>query len=361
MAQVTTTGNGYILYATANVGLVDEANNRSRIDYDLSLRADSSPSGFSGYSPDTSLTYIIVNGTPYYPAAGQRTVNRGSTVAFVAGSVYITHTAAGVGSWSFSGRLEMQNPYPSISFMPPVMATGTGTVTSTNFVRLPTAPPTAPTLSRTTDGITVTVTSATATSPVTISDYEYRSSTDGSTWGSAVSMGTDRVATFTGTSTQIYYFQTRAVSSEGSGPWSTTATSAGLPSAPTSITATRTARNVTVTVGASASNGGSTITGYFVQYSTDGTTWSTAQATTGGSYTFTNLTAGLTYTFRAYATNAVGNSAFVSAALFVPAGGKRYDGTSWASTATAKRYDGTSWVDLTTAKRYDGTAWVDLS
>jgi hypothetical protein len=175
-------------------------------------------------------------------------------------------------------------------------------------------------------------------------------------------MGTDQVATFTGTSTQIYYFQTRAVSSEGAGPWSATATSAGLPSAPASITLNRTARNVTVNVGTSASTGGSTITGYFVQYSTNGgSTWSTAQATTAGSYTYTNLTAGLTYAFRAYATNAVGNSATVSTSIFVPAGGKRFDGTSWASTATAKRYDGSTWVDLTIAKRFDGTVWADLS
>jgi hypothetical protein len=175
-------------------------------------------------------------------------------------------------------------------------------------------------------------------------------------------MGLDQVATFTGTATQIYYFQTRAVSSEGAGPWSSTATVPGLPSTPASITLSRTARNVTVNVGASATNGGSTITDYFVQYSTDsGSTWSGAQATTAGSYTYSALTAGLTYTFRGYATNAVGNSAIVSTSIFVPAGGKRYDGTAWASTATAKRYDGSTWVDLTTAKRFDGTVWADLS
>lgn len=363
MAQVTGTGNGYIVYATVNVGVVDEANNQSRLDYDLSLRADSSPSGFVGYSLSTSLTYLAISGVgTYYPAAGQRTVNRGSTISVISGSVWVSHSAAGALSTTFIGRLETLDTQSSVSYMPPAIATSTGTITSTNFVRLPTAPPTAPALSRTTDGVTVTVTSATATSPVTISDYEYRSSTDGSAFASAVSMGTDRVATFTGTPTQIYYFQTRAVSSEGAGAWSPTATAPGIPSAPASITLSRTARNVTVSVGASATNGGSPITGYFVQYSSDGgSTFSTAQETTAGSFTFTNLTAGLTYTFRALATNNVGNSTTVSTSIFVPAGGRRFDGTAWASTATAKRFDGSTFVDLSIAKRFNGTAWADLS
>jgi hypothetical protein len=82
----------------------------------------------------------------------------------------------------------------------------------------------------------------------------------------------------------------------------------------------------------------------------------------GQTYTYTGLTAGLTYRFRTYAVNATGNSTFTTAAdLFVPAGGRRYDGTAWNSTATAKRFDGTNWVDLTIAKRFDGTSWVDLS
>jgi hypothetical protein len=361
MAQVTTTGNGYILYATANVGLVDEANNRSRIDYDLSLRADSSPSGFTSFSPDEGLTYIILNGAYYTPVPGQRTVNRGDTVSFLSGSVFISHTSAGVGSWTFSGRLEMFQTQSSLGYMPPVMTTASGTVTSTNFVRLPGAPTAAPTVSRTTNGLTTTITSSTASSPVSLSDYEFRSSTNGTTFGAAVSMGLDRVATFTGTSTQIYYFQTRGVSSEGAGPWSATATAPALPSTPASITLNRTARNVTVTVGPSATNGGSAISGYSVQFSTNGgSSWSTAEDTVAGSYTYTALTAGLTYQFRAFATNSVGDSAFVQTSIFVPAGGKRFDGSAWASTATAKRFDGSTWVDLTTAKRFDGTVWADL-
>lgn len=218
MAQITASGNGYILYATASVGATDEANNRSRVDFDLSLRADSSPSGFSGYSPDTSLTYLTLNGTSYYPAAGQRTVNRGSTVSFLSGSVWITHTSAGVGSWSFSGRLEMQNPYPSISYMPPVMATGSGTVTSTDYVRLPAAPSSC---TASIVGSDIKVDSGTATSPVTVSNYyvQYASDADAyATWSSAQVMSS-RSYTYTSlVRGRTYKFRTYAVSSEGSGP-----------------------------------------------------------------------------------------------------------------------------------------------
>jgi hypothetical protein len=177
-------------------------------------------------------------------------------------------------------------------------------------------------------------------------------------------MGTGRVATFgTAATTQPYYFQTAAANSEGFGSWSASSFSAGVPSAPSSISTTRTARDVLVAIGSSSSNGGTPVTAYYVQYSTNsGSTWSTAQLVTGGSYTYTGLTAGLTYRFRSYSTNATGSSAFATSSdLFVPAGGKKWDGSVWASTTTAKRWDGSAWADLVTAKRWNGSAWVDLS
>jgi hypothetical protein len=83
---------------------------------------------------------------------------------------------------------------------------------------------------------------------------------------------------------------------------------------------------------------------------------------TSQSFTYSSLTAGQTYLFRVYSTNAIGNSDYaVSAPLFVPAGGRRYDGTTFTPTATAKRWNGTDWVDLTTAKRWTGSTWADLT
>lgn len=364
MASTTASGNGYILTANFSESSTDSAANTSVVSYSLVLTASSSPSGFSGYSYNTGATYFVINGSIVaYAPTGQVAVSRGNSITVISGSTTITHAANGTSTPSFYGRLLMQNPSPGLSFMPPDMTTSTGSLALTDFVRPPAAPATAPSISRTSDGVTTTVTSATATSPVSISDYEYRSSTDGTTFASAVSMGLDQVGTFTGTGTQIYYFQTRAVSSEGAGAWSPTATSFGVPSAPASIATSRTARSVTVTVGASATNGGTPIVNYFAQYSTDsGTTWSAPQVVSGGAITFSNLTPALTYVFRAYSTNGIGSSAFTtSGSLFVPAGGKRYDGATFTSTTIAKRWSGSAWVDLTIAKRWDGSAWVDLS
>lgn len=133
-----------------------------------------------------------------------------------------------------------------------------------------------------------------------------------------------------------------------------------VPSAPASINTTRTSRNVEVVSGSST---GPNITGYFVQYSTDGgSSWSTAETMVSQVYTYTNLTAGATYLFRVYSSNSDGNSAYTtSASVLIPAGGKRWDGSTFVSTTTAKRWDGSSWLDVTTAKRWDGSSWVDLS
>jgi len=271
MAQVTGSGNGYIVYATVTASN-DEANNRSLLSYDLSLRADSSPSGFAGYSLDTSLTYLTITGVgTYYPAAGQRTVNRGDTLSVISGSVYVSHTAAGTLSTTFSGRLETIDTQSDVYYMPPPIATSTGTITGTNYVRLPAAPATC---TAAIVGSDIQVTSGTATSPVTVSGYYVQSASDADAYA----------------------------------------------------------------------------------------TWSTEQLMTSQSYTYTTLTRGRNYKFRTYAKSTEGTGpSTMSTALFYPAGGKRYDGTSYVATATAKRYDGSAFVQLTTAKRYDGTTWVNLS
>jgi hypothetical protein len=171
-------------------------------------------------------------------------------------------------------------------------------------------------------------------------------------------MGLDRTIDVTGlTNTQVYYYQTRAVNAEGNGAWSASTISNG---APASITAVRTGRNVAVTAGNATGSG---ITGYFVQYSTNaGSSWSAAQAMTSQAYTYTSLTAGLTYLFRVYAAAPSGDTGkTVSGSVFVPAGGKRWNGSAFVSTSTGKRWNGSAWIDLTIAKRWNGSNWIDLS
>jgi hypothetical protein len=140
-----------------------------------------------------------------------------------------------------------------------------------------------------------------------------------------------------------------------------------VPTAPGSIALSKTGRNVTVTATGSSSDGGEGISSYQVQYrtSSDGMTygaWGNTQTLSSLSYTYTNLTPALFYQFRVYANNPAGSSAATtSSALFVSAGGRRWDGTAWVASTTSKRWNGSAWVDLTVAKRWNGTAWVDLS
>lgn len=268
---------------------------------------------------------------------------------------WIYHNAAGEAS--VTGRMEFSGVSP-VGYAD----TGTQTFTLPNYVRTP-GQPSAPALTRTSNGATIGITSAVPSSAVTITAYEYSYSTDNATW-TGVSMGNSTTANFSVPSaTSPYYIRTRAYSGEGWGDWSPSTFIAGVPSQPTSINVTRVARDVTVTAGASTGNGGATITGYFAQYSeNNGSTWSAATAMTGQSVTFTNLTAGVTYLFRVYAQNSTGQSSTLSSSgFFVPAGGRRWDGSQWSSTATAKRWDGSAWVDLTIAKRWNGTSWQDLS
>ena len=221
-------------------------------------------------------------------------------------------------------------------------------------------------VTRSSNGATITMSANVPSSATSVDNYFYRYSTDNANWA-GVGYTNSSTPTYSNwaapSATTGYWISAQAHSSEG---WSGAGSSsfiAGIPTPPAAISANRTARNVTVTISGSPSNGGAAITSYTVQYSTDGgSTWTGTQDITSGSYTYTNLTSALTYTIRAYATNATGNSSPVmSAPIFVPAGGRRFDGTSWVSTTVAKRYDGTSWVDLTIAKRFNGTSWVDLS
>jgi hypothetical protein len=139
------------------------------------------------------------------------------------------------------------------------------------------------------------------------------------------------------------------------------------PAAPTSVTSVLNAdKSITVTSNAVSSPAGTAT--YYISYSTNsGSTWSAYETIASNARTKTyalgTLTLGLNYRFRMYASNSDGSSAAFTQTtdLFLPAGGKRYNGSSWESTLTAKRYDGSAWQTLTTAKRFDGSNWVNLS
>lgn len=108
-----------------------------------------------------------------------------------------------------------------------------------------------------------------------------------------------------------YLFRVAAKNALGRGPWSVpfSVRPRTTPSAPLGLTAVAGSAEVALTWGAPPSDGGSSLSGYRVLWSTDGTNWTLAATTTdpgNRTYTVTGLTNGLAYRFRVSAVNAAG-------------------------------------------------------
>ena len=110
-----------------------------------------------------------------------------------------------------------------------------------------------------------------------------------------------------------YDVQVRAVNAAGDGPWSATAvgtTTSTAPGLPTRLTATANGQTqIDLSWNAPASDGGANITGYRIEVSSDGSSWSDLVANTNStstSYSHTGLTAGSTRHYRVSAINSVG-------------------------------------------------------
>lgn len=137
-----------------------------------------------------------------------------------------------------------------------------------------------------------------------------------------------------------------------------------VPNAPAIGTPTVNGNLVTVTYTNSSSTGGSAITSYSMQYSSnDGATWSDAVTVTGNTHTF-SLAGPTTYKFRVYATNEAGNgAASVSTAVTTTASGRGrvYKDGAWVQGTVARIYKDGSWQNITVFRKYNGTSWVDLT
>ena len=108
----------------------------------------------------------------------------------------------------------------------------------------------------------------------------------------------------------------------------TTAVAATVPTAPLSLTVTRGSqvKELDASWQVPSSNGGSTITGYRVQWKEAADSWDTAAdisevSETGTTHTITGLTGGVEYAVRVIATNDVGGSPASTEAKGTPAGG----------------------------------------
>ena len=159
--------------------------------------------------------------------------------------------------------------------------------------------------------------------------------------------------------------------SSGSASWALTNYDR-KPAAPSTITLTLNAdKSITVSSNVVSSPAGTAT--YYIGYSSSsdgGSTlgaWSsyTTIPSNSNSYTYAanTLTAGLTYRFRMYASNTDGSSAATTSAtnLFLPAGGKIYNGTAWVNATNAKILTGSGWQTIVTAKIFNGTSWVNLT
>lgn len=93
----------------------------------------------------------------------------------------------------------------------------------------------------------------------------------------------------------------------------------GPPPAPTSLTASAGNAQISLAWTAPASNGGSAITGYTVEYTPSGGSAQTVSTgSTSTSYTLTGLTNGTAYTVKVAAANAVGTGAYSAGASGTP-------------------------------------------
>ncbi|TLX67158.1 MAG: fibronectin type III domain-containing protein, partial [Thaumarchaeota archaeon] len=149
-----------------------------------------------------------------------------------------------------------------------------------------------------------------------------RSTNGGTTWSTIVSNTGSTATTFSDTgltASTTYMYRVSAINPVGTSSPSNTASAttqaptATAPQPPTGLTATTVSTSqINLSWTAPANNGGSAITGYKIERSTNGgTTWSTIQsntASTATTFSDTGLTASTTYMYRVSAINPVGTS-----------------------------------------------------
>ena len=227
-----------------------------------------------------------------------------------------------------------------------VNSVGTGTQTS-SVSAVPATTPAAPTSVSATNGNEESVISWTAptnTGGAAITGYKIKcGATSGYPGNATVYHQTNTNTTYTKTGlsngTQ-YSIQVAAVNAVGDGTYSTTenATPEGASTAPAQVgTVTPTAGNTQVDLSWSApSNGGSSITDYVIEHSTDNASFTTFSdgTSTATTATVTGLTNGTQYYFRVSAVNAIGTGTASSSVTATPSASVTTPGVPTSVTGT---------------------------
>jgi hypothetical protein len=152
----------------------------------------------------------------------------------------------------------------------------------------------------------------------TITQYTVQWSTDNvsfTTYGTTSSTSLNVTDPGSWADNTLYYFRVKATNSIGDSAYSTSGsgTTWNVPGAPTAMTVgTTTSTTIPLSWTAPASNGGTAVTDYVVQHSTDNSTWTTFTdgTGTGTSTTITGLSPSTLYYLRVAAVNAVGTGSY---------------------------------------------------
>ena len=328
-------------------------------------------------SSDATLSALTVNdGTTEHTidlATTPYTVNVRNAVTTVTLTATPTHTGASVSAVTLGGTAIIDTDFTDGITVPSlaegdneIVVTVTaedGTTTQPYPVTVTRAAtvPGAPTgLSATANGSTQIDLSWTAPSSdggASISGYKIEvSPNDTSSWTDLVANNTSTTYSHTGlTAGTTRHYRVSAINSVGTGAASSTAnaTTAAAPTAPTGLTATASGTSTIDLSWNAPSDGGSVITGYKIEVSSNGTpsSWSDLVANTGNAtttYSHTGLSAGTTRHYRVSAINSVGTGTASSTANATAA---TVPGAPTGLTATAS---GSTRINLTWTAPSDG-------
>ncbi|MDP6976627.1 MAG: fibronectin type III domain-containing protein [Acidimicrobiales bacterium] len=322
----------YGLAVTAGGKVVVAGKGQENADTDFAVAvyegasAPGAPTGLSGTAGDgqvaLSWTAPSDNGgaavTGYKVESSTNGGSSWSTVTADTGSTSTSYTATG-----------LTNGTAHTFRVSGVNAVGAGTASSTASATPVTTPGVPTSLSGAAgDGqVALSWTAPGDNGGAAITGYQVESSTDGETWSTVTADTGSSTASYTATGLTngtAYTFRASAINSVGTGTVSSTAsaTPRTTPGAPTSLAGTPGDQQVALTWTAPSSDGGSAVTGYRVESSTNGgSSWSTVVADTGSStasYTATGLTNGTAHTFRVSAINAAGTGTASGTASATP-------------------------------------------